>query len=591
MELYLDTANVAEVERLARIFPIAGVTTNPSIIAASKESIWEVLPRLQKAIGDEGILFAQTMSRDAQGMVKEAKHLRDAIPGIVVKIPVTSEGLAAIKMLKKEGITTLGTAVYSAAQGLLAALAGAKYVAPYVNRVDAQGGDGIRTVQELQALLEMHAPESMVLAASFKTPRQALDCLLAGCESITLPLDVAQQMLNTPAVESAIEKSSTTGMPHLALLISKGVIMDRIIQSPGKYIQGADVINRLGEYLKPLAERWLVVGDKFVLGFAQSTVEKSFKDAGLVVEIAPFGGECSQNEIDRLRGIAETAQCGAILGIGGGKTLDTAKALAHFMGVPVAIAPTIASTDAPCSALSVIYTDEGEFDRYLLLPNNPNMVIVDTKIVAGAPARLLAAGIGDALATWFEARACSRSGATTMAGGKCTQAALALAELCYNTLLEEGEKAMLAAEQHVVTPALERVIEANTYLSGVGFESGGLAAAHAVHNGLTAIPDAHHYYHGEKVAFGTLTQLVLENAPVEEIETVAALSHAVGLPITLAQLDIKEDVPAKMRIVAEAACAEGETIHNMPGGATPDQVYAALLVADQYGQRFLQEWE
>lgn len=167
--------------------------------------------------------------------------------------------------------------------------------------------------------------------------------------------------------------------------------MDRIIQSPGKYIQGADVINRLGEYLKPLAERWLVVGDKFVLGFAQSTVEKSFKDAGLVVEIAPFGGECSQNEIDRLRGIAETAQCGAILGIGGGKTLDTAKALAHFMGVPVAIAPTIASTDAPCSALSVIYTDEGEFDRYLLLPNNPNMVIVDTKIVAGAPARLLAA--------------------------------------------------------------------------------------------------------------------------------------------------------------------------------------------------------
>ncbi|HEZ7962866.1 TPA: glycerol dehydrogenase [Escherichia coli] len=337
--------------------------------------------------------------------------------------------------------------------------------------------------------------------------------------------------------------------------------MDRIIQSPGKYIQGADVINRLGEYLKPLAERWLVVGDKFVLGFAQSTVEKSFKDAGLVVEIAPFGGECSQNEIDRLRGIAETAQCGAILGIGGGKTLDTAKALAHFMGVPVAIAPTIASTDAPCSALSVIYTDDGEFDRYLMLPNNPNMVIVDTKIVAGAPARLLAAGIGDALATWFEARACSRSGATTMAGGKCTQA------------------------------ALERVIEANTYLSGVGFESGGLAAAHAVHNGLTAIPDAHHYYHGEKVAFGTLTQLVLENAPVEEIETVAALSHAVGLPITLAQLDIKEDVPAKMRIVAEAACAEGETIHNMPGGATPDQVYAALLVADQYGQRFLQEWE
>ncbi|MDU7101221.1 MAG: transaldolase family protein [Enterobacter sp.] len=178
MELYLDTANVAEVERLARIFPIAGVTTNPSIIAASRESIWDVLPRLQQAIGPEG----------------------------TVKIPVTAQGLIAIKALKKEGITTLGTAVYSAAQGLLAALAGAKYVAPYVNRVDAQGGDGIRMVQELQSLLELHAPGSKVLAASFKTPRQALDCLLAGCEAITLPLDVAQHMLGTPAVESAIEK-------------------------------------------------------------------------------------------------------------------------------------------------------------------------------------------------------------------------------------------------------------------------------------------------------------------------------------------------------------------------------------------------
>ncbi|ECE1088720.1 TPA: fructose-6-phosphate aldolase [Salmonella enterica subsp. diarizonae serovar 50:k:z35] len=206
MELYLDTANVAEVERLARIFPIAGVTTNPSIVAASKESVWDVLPRLQNAIGEEGTLFAQTMSRDAKGMVEEAKRLNNAIPGIVVKIPVTTEGLAAIKLLKKEGIVTLGTAVYSASQGLLAALAGAKYVAPYVNRVDAQGGDGIRMVQELQTLLERHAPDSMVLAASFKTPRQALDCLLAGCQAITLPLDVAQQMLNTPAVESAIEK-------------------------------------------------------------------------------------------------------------------------------------------------------------------------------------------------------------------------------------------------------------------------------------------------------------------------------------------------------------------------------------------------
>ena len=367
--------------------------------------------------------------------------------------------------------------------------------------------------------------------------------------------------------------------------------MAKILISPSKYLQGAGEMKNIGTYAAKCGKKVLVLISQGGYKRIGKMIEESFAGSDCDVVFDYFNGECCESEINRLVAIVKEKGCDLVIGVGGGKIFDTAKAVAYYAETPVFICPTIASTDAPCSALSVIYTDEGEFDRYLLLPNNPNMVIVDTKIVAGAPARLLAAGIGDALATWFEARACSRSGATTMAGGKCTQAALALAELCYNTLLEEGEKAMLAAEQHVVTPALERVIEANTYLSGVGFESGGLAAAHAVHNGLTAIPDAHHYYHGEKVAFGTLTQLVLENASVEEIETVAALSHAVGLPITLAQLDIREDVPAKMRIVAEAACAEGETIHNMPGGATPDQVYAALLVADQYGQRFLQEWE
>ena len=125
---------------------------------------------------------------------------------ILLDEPMVGLDPAAIKMLKAEGIPTLGTAVYGAAQGMLSALAGAEYVAPYVNRVDAQGGDGIQTVVELQQLLTLHAPQSKVLAASFKTPRQALDCLLAGCESITLPLDVAQQFITSPAVDAAIVK-------------------------------------------------------------------------------------------------------------------------------------------------------------------------------------------------------------------------------------------------------------------------------------------------------------------------------------------------------------------------------------------------
>ncbi|AWS97721.1 fructose-6-phosphate aldolase [Citrobacter cronae] len=206
MELYLDTSDVAAVKALARVLPLAGVTTNPSIVAAGKERLEVLLPQLQEAMGGQGRLFAQVMATTAEGMVKDARKLRAIIADIVVKVPVTAEGLAAIKLLKEEGIPTLGTAVYGAAQGLLAALAGAEYVAPYVNRVDAQGGDGIQTVTDLQTLLNMHAPHAKVLAASFKTPRQALDCLLAGCESITLPLDVAQQFMTSPAVDAAIVK-------------------------------------------------------------------------------------------------------------------------------------------------------------------------------------------------------------------------------------------------------------------------------------------------------------------------------------------------------------------------------------------------
>ncbi|HID4048070.1 TPA: fructose-6-phosphate aldolase [Pluralibacter gergoviae] len=206
MELYLDTSDVAAVRRLARIFPLAGVTTNPSIVAAGGRPLDALLPALREALGGQGRLFAQVLANDADEMVAEARRLRGMVADIVVKVPVTAQGLAAIKMLKQEGIPTLGTAVYGAAQGLMAALAGADYVAPYVNRIDAQGGSGIRSVEELQQLLALHAPQAKVLAASFKTPRQAMDCLLAGCQAITLPLDVAQQMIASPAVDAAVEK-------------------------------------------------------------------------------------------------------------------------------------------------------------------------------------------------------------------------------------------------------------------------------------------------------------------------------------------------------------------------------------------------
>lgn len=206
MELYLDTADVAAVRRWSRILPLAGVTTNPSITAAGGMPLSELLPALREVLGPKGRLFAQVMGKTESEMVREALALRELDRDLVVKVPVCAEGLAAIKELMALGVPTLGTAVYTPMQGVLAALAGAEYVAPYVNRLDAQGGDGIKAVQELQQLLALHAPGSKVLAASFRTPRQALDCLLTGCQSITLPLDVAEQLLNVPAVDAALLK-------------------------------------------------------------------------------------------------------------------------------------------------------------------------------------------------------------------------------------------------------------------------------------------------------------------------------------------------------------------------------------------------
>ncbi|NLU18206.1 MAG: glycerol dehydrogenase [Serratia liquefaciens] len=364
--------------------------------------------------------------------------------------------------------------------------------------------------------------------------------------------------------------------------------MLRIIQSPGKYIQGANALAAVGEYAKNLADHYFVIADDFVMKLAGDTLMGSLQQHGVKHHACVFNGECCHKEIDRLGQELKAHGCRGVIGIGGGKTLDTAKAIAYYQHLPVVLIPTIASTDAPTSALSVIYTEQGEFAEYLIYPRNPDMVVMDSAIIAKAPVRLLVAGMGDALSTYFEAQSCFDAQATSMAGGKSTLAALNLARLCYETLLAEGVKAKLAVEAGVVTEAVERIIEANTYLSGIGFESSGLAGAHAIHNGFTVLEECHHLYHGEKVAFGTLSQLVLQNSSMEQIETVLDFCQQLGLPITLAQMGVSGDAAEKIMAVAEASCAAGETIHNMPFKVTPASVQAAILTADRLGNAWLQ---
>ncbi len=364
--------------------------------------------------------------------------------------------------------------------------------------------------------------------------------------------------------------------------------MAKIIIAPGKYIQGRGEINNIGKYSNILGNKFFVIASNTGFKTLKESIAQSFKEINKSVEYELFQGECSENEVNRLKKICEEKNIDVILGIGGGKALDTAKAVAFYMNIPVVVVPTIASTDAPCSALSVLYTDDGVFDKYLFLPKNPDIVLVDTDIISKAPARFLVSGMGDALATYFEAKATLDSGKNAICGGTPTKAAMALAELCYNTLIEEGLKAKLAVEKGVCTPAVEAVIEANTYLSGLGFESGGLAACHAVHNGFTAIKECHSMYHGEKVAFGVITQLVLENASLDQIDEVMDFCYSVGLPITLKQLGIDEIKYEEIMKVAELAAVDGETIHNMPFPVTPESVYAAIIAADALGNDFLE---
>jgi glycerol dehydrogenase len=362
--------------------------------------------------------------------------------------------------------------------------------------------------------------------------------------------------------------------------------MARILISPVKYIQGEGELNRIKDHISHLGNAFFFIAGSNAMASAKGTIEESFKDSGAKLVFEKFNGECSNTEISRLKEIFQANNCDVVVGLGGGKAIDTAKAIVYYVKSPLVIVPTIASTDAPTSSLSVIYTDKGVFDWWVALPRNPEIVLVDTGIIVSAPIRFLVAGMGDALGTYFEAMACAKSDTTNFAGGKSTKAALALAKLCYDILIQDGVKAKMAAEKKVVTNAVENVVEANIYLSGVGFESNGCACAHSIYNGFTVLDDHHKNWHGEYVAFGTLVQLILENSPTKQLEEVMKFCIDVGLPVTLGDLSYDTLSSKDLMRVAEAACAEGQFIHNEPFAVNQNMTYAAIVAADALGRKY-----
>ncbi len=372
--------------------------------------------------------------------------------------------------------------------------------------------------------------------------------------------------------------------------------MRKAFISPSKYIQGEDELLNLGYFIKSFGTSALLIAHPDDVTRVKSKLDSTAERFGICFTQSNFAGECSRQEVARLKKVAVDRACDCTVGLGGGKAIDTAKCVAE--GKALIICPTIAATDAPTSHSAVYYTPEGAFDDYAYFRQNPDVVLVDTTVIAQAPSRFLVSGMGDALSTYFEARASFRAFANVNAGLPCgfregfcgpakgTNTAFELAYLCYRTLLESGEKAKISCDCKMVTPALENIIEANTLLSGLGFESGGLAAAHAIHDGLTVLEGTHQYYHGEKVAFGTIAQLVLENAPEEELYDVLGFCMKVGLPVCLADIGAPSLSHEQLMRVAEKSCISEESIYSMPFPITVDSVAAAIVTADAIGKKY-----
>ncbi len=360
--------------------------------------------------------------------------------------------------------------------------------------------------------------------------------------------------------------------------------MIRAMVFPRRYVQGIGVLADIGTYLAPLGGHVLVTWGKAVSSLFSESVLASLKAHNIKMTSFVFSGECDRAQIQRGIDLAVKAGVSVVAGIGGGKAIDVAKAVAWKTNSKIATIPTIASNDSPTSSATVYYTDQHVMDGWEVWPGNPDLVLVDTQVIANAPVRWLVAGMGDGLSTWFEAEAAYKGRRTAISGGTATLAAYSLARLCFDTLITYGVDAKRDAASHVVTPAVDRVIEANTLLSGLGFESAGTCTAHAIGNGLTIFPACQGFSHGERVAFGTVSQLCLDEDidPQERVKVVDWMID-VGLPVTFEELDLANISESELMKAAASFVVPGSTVHNHVFTVTAFEMYSAMVAANELG--------
>jgi glycerol dehydrogenase len=355
--------------------------------------------------------------------------------------------------------------------------------------------------------------------------------------------------------------------------------------APRKYVQGRNVLREAGAHISKIGKKPLVLWGPRVKKLVGERVLASLKAASLEVIDVDFRGDSTKAEAARVAKIAQERGADMIVGLGGGKVLDTAKASAAAAGIKMVSCPTLASTDAPTSSYTVWYDDKGACEGFESWGVNPDLVLVDSQVIAEGPVRAFVAGMGDALSTWVEAEVVHTTLGQNLAGGRATMVAMAIARLGYDTLMKYGLEAKRAVEQKVVTHAVERIIETNTLMSGLGFESCGVATAHMIANCLPGFPECRGLMHGEEVAFGIISQLCLdENMPTDEMHRMVDFMIAVGLPVTFADLNLAGVTRERLQQIGGICAGPGSLCHAHPFKVTSEAIVDAMIAADALGR-------
>jgi glycerol dehydrogenase len=356
-----------------------------------------------------------------------------------------------------------------------------------------------------------------------------------------------------------------------------------ILGAPQRYLQGPDALDQLGVVARDHGKKPFVVADDIVETLLGGRITKALRDAGCDPVRGRFSGEITRPEIERLAAACRAAGADAVIAIGGGKAIDAGKFVKLQLGLPIIVVPSVASNDAPTSRVIVVYDAHHAIAEILTLPCNPEVVLVDTAVIAKAPARFFAAGIGDALSKKFEAEQGAKGGALNLFKGRPTATAVAMGAMCYDVIRRHGLAAMDAVRRQEVTEDLEHTVEATIFLSGLAFESGGLSAAHAMTRGLTSCAGTRDALHGEMVSFGLMVQLVLEGRDEAFLADLRGFCRAVGLPVSLKDLGLDQPTAEDFRLMAERSMTAAY-IKFMTVPVDAGRLQAAIRRADALGR-------